>query len=154
MAPEACRARGSCASELVCHPNCRQGGSTERPCFVICKPCSLWLGGFHLSSQRGSGRPVWRPGTCSCLCWDAQRLLSPNATCPDIKVSPLSGGGCGGGCPSSHVPKSGFGFHFPFPHGAQREETKQTEAFEIRLPLRLLSDHLALSPATLPWCTS
>lgn len=36
----------------------------------------------------------------------------------------------GEGAQISHMPKSGFGFYFPFLHRAQREEKKEREAFE------------------------
>lgn len=64
----------------------------------------------------------------------------PSVSCPQMPRAQTSkflhclGGGGGGWLPSSHVPKSGLGFPFPFPHGAQREEMEEREAFEMRLP--------------------
>lgn len=39
---------------------------------------------------------------------------------------------------------------FSFPHGGQREEKKEREAFEKRLPLHSLSNSLAAEPSDTP----
>lgn len=104
---------------------------------------------FHLLTE-GLGEARLELGICRCLCWDAQRLLSPNATAQTSKSLHCLGWGVGESAWISHAPNSGFGFHFPLLHGSQREEKKE------RKPLKTVSCsvhsaiHLAAEPSDTP----
>lgn len=142
MSPKAPTAPACSESELIClvgfcHLNCHGGGRHRAPMSPPLKTLlslALWL--LSLLTKG----PVRRPGTCRCLCWDAQLLLSPNATCPDIKDSALSSGWeVGRVLKSATCPNLDSASIFLFPQGGQREEKKERDAFEKRLLCHSLS---------------
>lgn len=141
MSPKSPTAPACSESELIClvgfcHPNRHGGGRHTAPTFPPLK--TLLSQPPWLLSLLTKG-PVQRPGTCRCLCWDAQLLLSPNATCLDIKDSPPSSGWeVGRVLKPATCPNLDSASISPFPQGGRREE-KERDAFEKRLPCHSLS---------------
>lgn len=152
MSPKSPTAPACSESELIClvgfcHPNRHGGGRHTAPTFPPLK--TLLSQPPWLLSLLTKG-PVQRPGTCRCLCWDAQLLCPQMPRVRTSKILHCLVGGRWGGCSNQPHARIWIPLLFPpFHKGVGERRRRETPLKNVSRAIRS-AVHLAAEPSDTP----